>query len=71
MDGYAAMMTSLNFLVLAGLIIIPFWKIFSKAGFSPWLSLLMGLPLINLIVLFYFAFSKWPIHKQSKDEDFV
>lgn len=39
--------------------LIPYWKIFSKAGFSGWLSLLMFVPLANLIVLYVVAFSQW------------
>ena len=51
----------LMMLVMAAVIIVPFWFIFSKAGYSKWLSLLMLVPLVNVIVLYYFAFSKWPI----------
>jgi len=39
----------------------PFWVIFRKAGFSPWLSLLIYVPLINPITLYDVAFSKWKI----------
>ncbi len=46
-------------LVMLILTILPFWKIFSKAGFSPWLSLLMPIPLINFLVLYYVAFARW------------
>jgi hypothetical protein len=41
--------------------IIPYWKIFSKAGFAGALSLLMVVPLVNLIVLYIVAFSEWKI----------
>jgi len=41
-------------------VIIPFWKIFSKAGFSGWLSLAMVVPFVNVILLFYLAFTEWP-----------
>ena len=41
--------------------VIPFWKIFSKAGFAGALSLLMIIPLVNLIVLYVVAFSEWKI----------
>ena len=37
----------------------PYWQIFKKAGFAPALSLLMWVPLVNLIVLYYVAFSDW------------
>jgi hypothetical protein len=48
------------FLVFAALIIVPFWVIFAKAGFPRWLSLLMVVPLANVIMLYVFAFSAWP-----------
>jgi hypothetical protein len=38
-------------LVCAVIVIIPFWFIWKKAGFSPWLSLLYILPLVNLVML--------------------
>lgn len=47
-------------LVFAFIIVIPFWRIFPKAGYSRWLSLLMVVPVVNLIALYYLAFSSWP-----------
>jgi hypothetical protein len=50
--------------VIMGLIIvIPFWKIFQKAGFNSLLSILMLIPFVNLIMIFYLAFSEWPVLK--------
>lgn len=46
-------------LIVAILVVLPFWKIFSRAGFSGWLSLLMLVPMINLIVLYVVAFAPW------------
>lgn len=43
------------------LTVIPFWKICSKAGFPGALSLLMLVPVANLILPFYIAFAKWPV----------
>ena len=45
--------------VMLPVVVIPYWKIFSKAGFSGWLSLLILFPLVNLIVLYVVAFSEW------------
>lgn len=45
--------------------ILPYWKIFSKAGFSGWISLLMLLPLVNLVVLYVVAFSNWNVQPTS------
>jgi ATP-dependent Zn protease len=44
----------------------PFWVIFKKAGFQPILSILMMAPLVNLILLYFVAFSEWksgPVQK--------
>jgi hypothetical protein len=37
----------------------PYWMIFKKAGFSPWLSILTLLPLVKWIVLWVVGFSEW------------
>lgn len=42
------------------LYIVPAWKIVSKAGYSGAWSLLIIVPLVNLIMLWVFAFSDWP-----------
>ncbi len=55
-------------LVIIGLIllffIVPFWKIFGKAGFPRMLSLLMIVPLVNVVVVFYVAFARWPVRRE-------
>ena len=43
-------------LIFVVLIIIPFWFIFSKAGYSKWLSLLMVVPIVNIVMLYFLAF---------------
>ncbi|MDE1155264.1 MAG: hypothetical protein PW735_05975 [Acidobacteriaceae bacterium] len=45
----------------AAILIVPFWQIFKKAGMSPALSLLMVVPLANLVMLYVLAFSQWKI----------
>ncbi len=47
-------------LIMAAIIIVPFWFIFSKAGYPKWLSLLMVVPLVNVALLYFLAFSPWP-----------
>lgn len=56
-------------LIPAVLVIIPFWRIFTKIGFSGWLSLTLLIPLVNVIVLYYLAFAAWPIHRQDKRQN--
>jgi hypothetical protein len=43
------------------IVLIPYWFIFKKAGFSPFLALLMFLPLINIVLLYVLAFSRWKV----------
>ncbi len=45
----------------AALYLIPLWQIVKKAGFHPALSLLVFVPLVNIIMLYVFAFSKWRV----------
>ncbi len=58
-----AMMAILPLIILVALaiVIIPFWFICKKAGFSPWLSLLNIIPLGNLILIYVIAFSDWKV----------
>ncbi len=57
--------TELLILVVIGVtVILPFWKIFAKAGYPGALALTQLVPILNVIVLFYLAFAEWPIHRQ-------
>lgn len=60
--GVALMFVPLiTFAIITGvLIVIPFWRIFSRAGFSGALSLLMFIPGVNVAMLFFLAFARWP-----------
>jgi len=42
-------------------IVVPFWMIFKKSGFPGALSLLMVVPMVNLIMLYILAFSRWKV----------
>ena len=66
MQGYESVYTFMLgvhpvFMLLAGLVLlIPFWVITSKAGYSGFLALLIFIPVANLIYLYFLAFSDWP-----------
>ena len=47
------------FTPITAIVLPPFWVIFKKAGFQPILSVLMLVPLVNLVVLYVVAFSAW------------
>jgi hypothetical protein len=47
--------------ILMGVLwIVPFWKIFPRAGWPAPLSLLMVFPLLNLVLTWILAFKRWP-----------
>jgi hypothetical protein len=48
-------------LIVTVIVIIPYWFIWKKAGFSPWLSLLMLIPFVNIIMPYVLAFSEWKV----------
>lgn len=54
-----------SWLVVAVVVVIPFWRICTRVGYSPWLSLLILLPLINIVFIYFLAFSEWPVKKSS------
>jgi len=54
--------------VFAAIIVIPFWFILSKAGYSKWLSFLMVVPILNVILLYFLAFSNWPNLKDKNNK---
>jgi hypothetical protein len=55
-------------LVLCVFMIFCYWRIFSKAGYPGALSLLMLVPLANLILFIWFAFADWPVVRQAKGQ---
>ena len=56
--------TVLLIAAIAALVVWPYTRIFRKAGFSPWLGLLMLVPVVNIIMIFYLAFADWPALKR-------
>ncbi|WBS01079.1 hypothetical protein OU994_22610 [Pseudoduganella sp. SL102] len=43
-----------------GVVAVPVWRIVSKAGYPGVLSLLIWIPVVNIVLLWVFAFMKWP-----------
>jgi len=57
---YELIVIAVMLLVVILLNVLPFWKICTKAGFPGALSLLMLVPIANIVFLFYIAFAEWP-----------
>jgi hypothetical protein len=48
------------------LLVWAYCRIFSKAGFSWAMGLLMLVPLVNAFIPFILAFSDWPVQRELK-----
>ena len=47
-------------LFMVAIVAYPAGRICSRLGFSPWLGLLALVPVVNVLLLFFIAFSRWP-----------
>lgn len=63
--GYGMMGSSWVMLLAAVLVLVPMWRICVKAGYSGWLSLLVLIPIANLLLLYFLGFSEWPLERRS------
>jgi hypothetical protein len=55
------MFESIEWLIIATLVIIPAWRILRKAGFIPALSLVLIVPILGwFCVTIVLAFVQWP-----------
>ncbi|KMQ76216.1 hypothetical protein Msub_12426 [Marinobacter subterrani] len=64
MSGYALWTGHwLWMLVIAIILVIPAWRICQRAGFPGWMGLLILIPLVNLVLLYFIAFADWPANR--------
>jgi len=59
------------FVIAISLIVFIFgliinWRMAAKAGYAGALSLLLLIPLVNIIIIILFAFSEWPIQRELR-----
>jgi len=47
--------------------VLPFWFICKKAGFHGALSLLMLVPIANIVLPFVLAFAEWPALREKQN----
>jgi hypothetical protein len=48
------------FAVMMAIVLYPIGRILDRIGLSPFWSVLVPIPLVNLIALWAFAFADWP-----------
>ena len=64
-EGYGMIGSPWMMLVVAVLVVVPVWRICTKAGYSGWLSLLILVPIVNLVLLYFLAFAEWPLERRD------
>jgi hypothetical protein len=53
------------FIVMVVLVLYPVGRILGRVGFSPFWSLLVFVPIVNLIALWVFAFGEWDTRRSA------
>ena len=56
-------MFKLMMLGLALLVVVGWWRILSRVGYPGFLSLLLFVPIVNIVVFLLFAYLPWPIEE--------
>ena len=64
MGGISIWQLIILFILIVAPVLI-FGPVVKKAGFSRWWSLFMIVPLVNLIMVWVFAFTEWPAEKNA------
>lgn len=47
-------------LVIGVIVVVPAWRICQRTGYPGWMGLLILVPMVNLFLLYFLAFSPWP-----------
>jgi len=55
----------LMFIIYAAVVVVPFFQLWKRTGHNGWISLLMLVPLVNLVMLYVLAFKSWPAVDQQ------
>jgi hypothetical protein len=50
--------------VMISVLAVPASRICAKAGYTAWLGVLVLVPFLNLLLLFFLAFVEWPVQRE-------
>lgn len=56
----------LIFVAMVAIVLYPLGRILKRIGLSPFWSLLVFVPFVNLISLWVLAFSEWPVERKTE-----
>ncbi len=60
-DMFGFVFSIIVILIIIALYGVPVVMIIRKAGYSGWWAILAFIPLVNIIMLWVFALSRWPV----------
>ncbi len=49
--------------MIAIVVVIPAWRICQRTGYPGWMGVLILIPIVNLVLLYFIAFADWPADK--------
>jgi hypothetical protein len=55
------------YIVLISISLYLSWRLIGKTGHNPWLAVLGFVPVVNIILIFYFVFFEWPVERELKE----
>lgn len=53
-------------LIYVAIAIVPFYQLWKRTGHNGWISLLMLIPVVNIVMLYILAFKEWPALKNRR-----
>ena len=56
-------------LVVAVVVVTPVWRICQRTGYPGWMGVLILIPVVNLLLLYFLAFADWPANQVGDHKD--
>ncbi|PSF08460.1 hypothetical protein [Marinobacter halophilus] len=56
-------------LMMAVVVVVPVWRICQRAGYPGWMGVLILIPFVNLLLLYFLAFANWPANRMGDGND--
>jgi hypothetical protein len=66
--GMFTVFSAIITIVIFTFLVILNIQITDKAGYPAWWAVLGMIPVVNIILIWVFAFSEWPVHKKETSE---
>lgn len=68
-SGGALFTLIVMYLVAMAFLVLCYYRIFKRAGWSGWWAVTLLVPVVNLVVIGMFAFSKWPLEARLESTE--